>query len=192
MPPRAVEYTRLPIDLENRQNTIAINAQNYTDKLNEISLDIKSQKTYNDSDANLSFLELFSKKNCPQFSEQIKFDLGYFKHGIGLLDKAMEAIRGLVAIEEAYRDAKLEATIQIVGFGLGVVGVVAGGAPYLIEQDAPDRKFYWPLLTNVEIHPFVLVLLISLGAGGAVWFVLMFGVKFKHLLAKIKQQLPPS
>ncbi|MBE9120018.1 hypothetical protein IQ269_04175 [Tychonema sp. LEGE 07199] len=145
MPPRTVEYTRLPIDLENRQNTIAINAQNYQKKLDRISLDIKSQKIYNDSDADLSFVELFSKETCPQFSEQIKFDLGYFKHGTGLLDKTMEAIRGVVAIEEAYRDAKLEATIQIVGFGLGVVGVVASGAPYLIEQDPPDRKFYIPL-----------------------------------------------
>lgn len=103
----------------------------------------------------------------------------------------MEAIRGVVSIEEAYRDAKLEVTIQAVGFGLGVAGVVAGGAPYLIKQDAPDRKFYLPLLSSVEIHPFVLVLLISLGAGGAVWFVFMFGIKIKQLLPKIKQQLPP-
>ncbi|MGB3262923.1 MAG: hypothetical protein WBA89_03110 [Microcoleus sp.] len=192
LPPRAVNYARLLIDLQFRENTIAINAQNYTDKLNEISLDIKSSKKYNDSDADLSFLAAFSTQNCPRFQRQIQADLAYFKHGTGLLDKAMEAIRGVVAIEEAYRDAKLEVTIQAVGFGLGVAGVVAGGAPYLIKQDAPDRKFYWPLLTNVEIHPFVLVLLISLGAGGAVWFVLTFGVKFKHLLAKIKQQLPPS
>ena len=121
MPPRAVEYTRLLIDMENRQNTIAINAKNYQNKLNQISLDIKSIKSYNRRDArkysNLSFLELFSKETCPQFSEQIKFDLGYFRHGTGLLDKAMEAIRGIVAREEADRDAKLEATIQIVGFG---------------------------------------------------------------------------
>ncbi len=94
-----------------------------------------------------------------------------------------------MAIEEAYRDAKLEVTIQAVGFGLGMAGVVAGSAPYLIKQDAPDRKFYLPLLTSVEIHPFVLVLLISLGAGGAVWFTFMFGVKFKNLVSKIKQFL---
>ena len=140
---------------------------------------------------NLKFLELFSQETCPQFQEQIKADLGYFRHSTGLLDKAMEAIRGVVAIEEAYRDAKLEVTIQAVGFGLGVAGVVAGSSPYLIKQDAPDRKFYLPLLTSVEIHPFVLVLLISLGAGGAVWLMFMFGVKFKNLLGKIKKQLPP-
>jgi hypothetical protein len=59
----------------------------------------------------LSFLELFSQETCPQFTEQIKADLGYFKHGTNLLEKAMEAMRGVVAIEEARRDAELEATI---------------------------------------------------------------------------------
>ncbi|MEZ2250758.1 hypothetical protein [Microcoleus sp.] len=191
LPQRAVKYARMLSDLQFCENTIAINAQNYQDKLNQISLDIKACKKYNDSDADLSFLATFGTQNCPQFQRQIQADLGYFQHGSGLLDKAMEAIRGVVSIEEAYRDAKLEVTIQAVGFGLGVAGVVAGGAPYLIKQDAPDRKFYLPLLTNVEIHPFVLVLLISLGAGGAVWFVFMFGIKIKQLLPKIKQQLPP-
>ncbi|XZO03927.1 MAG: hypothetical protein ACM65L_09465 [Microcoleus sp.] len=192
LPQRAVKYARMLSDLQFRENTIAINAQNYQDKLNQISLDIKASKKYNDSDADLSFVATFSTQNCPQFQRQIQADLGYFQHGSGLLNKAMEAIRGVVSIEEAYRDAKLEVTIQAVGFGLGVAGVVAGGAPYLIKQDAPDRKFYLPLLTNVEIHPFVLVLLISLGAGGAVWFVFMFGIKIKQLLPKIKQQqLPP-
>ncbi len=189
LPPRAVNYARLLIDLQFRENTIAINAENYQNKLNEISLDIISSKKYNDRDADLSFLAAFGTQNCPRFQRQIQADLGYFKHGSGLLDKAMEAIRGVVSIEEAYRDAKLEVTIQAVGFGLGVAGVVAGSAPYLIKQDAPTQKFYLPLI-NVEIHPFVLVLLISLGAGGAVWLMFMFGVKFKNLLGKIKHLLP--
>ncbi len=177
------------IDLQFRENTIAINAENYQNKLNEISLDIISSKKYNDRGADLNFLAAFGTQNCPRFQRQIQADLGYFKHGTVLLDKAMEAIRGVVAIEEAYRDAKLEVTIQAVGFGLGVAGVVASGVPYLIKQDAPDRKFYLPLLSSVEIHPFVLVLLISLGAGGAVWLMFMFGVKFKNLLGKLKQLL---
>ena len=73
----------------------------------------------------------------PAVSKQIQADLGYFKHGSGLLEQATEAIRAIVAIEEAYRDAKLEVTIQAVGFGLGAAGVVASSAPYFIKQDAP-------------------------------------------------------
>ncbi|HBK98095.1 MAG TPA: hypothetical protein DD001_12650 [Microcoleaceae bacterium UBA10368] len=186
MPPRAVKYARMLIDLEFRQNTIAINAQNYQDKLNQISLDIKAAKKYNHSDADLSFLAAFSKETCPQFQRQIQADLGYFKHGSGLLEQATEAIRAIVAIEEAYRDAKLEVTIQAVGFGLGAAGVVASSAPYFIKQDAPSQKFYWPLI-KVEIHPFVLVLLISIGAGVAVWGLVLLLANFKNILAKFKR-----
>lgn len=189
MPPRAVNYTRLLIDLEFRQNTIAINAKNYQDKLNQISLDIKSRKNYNGRDADFSFLELFSKETCPQFQAQIQADLRYFKHGIGLLDKAMEAIRGIVAIEESYRDAELEATIQTVGSALGVVGIVASVAPYLIKQNPPDRKFYFPF-TGIEIPSIILVLLISIGAGFGMWLLVWAIGKLKIILPKIKQRLP--
>ncbi|MBD1829942.1 hypothetical protein NDI47_11725 [Microcoleus vaginatus GB1-A2] len=196
MPPRAVKYARMLIDLEFRQNTIAINAQNYQDKLNQISLDIKAAKKYNDSDANLSFLETFSKETCPQFQRQIQADLGYFKHGSGLLDQATEAIRAIVAIEEAYRNAKLEVTIQAVGFGLGVAGVVTGSAPYLIKQDPPNQMVALPFL-KVGINSFALVLLISIGAGFGVWLLVMLGANSKNLLGKFKnllnrnKQLPP-
>jgi len=187
MPPRAVNYARLLMDLEFRQNTIAINAKNYQDKLNQISLDLKSRKKYNESECDLSFLELFSKETSPQFQAQIKADLGYFTHGTGLLDKAMEAIRGVVAIEEAYRDAKLEVTIQAVGFGLGVAGVVAGSSPYLIKQDPPNQVIALPFL-KVGINSFALVLLISIGAGVVVWSLVMLGANSKNLLGKIKRR----
>ncbi|MCC3404770.1 MAG: hypothetical protein JGK17_04105 [Microcoleus sp. PH2017_10_PVI_O_A] len=193
MPPRAVKYARLLIEMEIRQNTIAINAKNYQNKLNQISLDIKARKIYNNRDtknySDLSFLELFSKETCPQFSEQIKADLGYFKYGTVALDKAMEAIRGVVAIAQADRDAKLEATIQTVGSALGLVGIVASVAPYSIKQDPPDRKFYFPL-SNIEIPSFLLVLLISMGAGFGVWMSVWAIAKIKQILPRIKQRLP--
>jgi hypothetical protein len=183
MPPRAVKYARLLIDLQFRENTIAINTQNYQDKLNQISLDIKSSKKYNDRDTDLSFLSVFSQQNCPQFQRQIQADLGYFKHGSRLLEQSTEAIRAIVAIEAAYRDAKLEVTIQAVGFGLGMAGVVAGSAPYLIKQEPQIQKFYWPLI-RVEIHPFVLVFLMSIGSGAAVLGLVLLKANFKNILAK--------
>ncbi|MEG4585325.1 hypothetical protein QUA54_08915 [Microcoleus sp. MOSTC5] len=196
MPPRAVKYARMLIDVEFRQNTIAINAQNYQDKLNQISLDLKARNKYSDGDINLSFLETFSKETCPQFQRQIQADLGYFKHGSRLLDQATEAIRAIVAIEEAYRDAKLEVTIQAVGFGLGVAGVVAGSSPYLIKQDPPNQMVALPLL-KVGINSFAFVLLISISAGFGVWLLVMLGANCKNLLGKFKnlltrnKQLPP-
>jgi H+/Cl- antiporter ClcA len=101
----------------------------------------------------------------------------------------MEAIRGVVAIEEARRDAELQATIQVVGSALGFVGIVASVAPYLIKQDPPDRKFYFPL-SNIEIPSFILVLLISVGAGLGVWMLVWAIAQLKKILPKIKQRLP--
>ena len=197
MPPRAVKYARLLSDLQMRENTIAINAQNYQNKLNQISLDITSSKKYNDRDADLSFLAAFGTQNCPQFQRQIQADLGYFKHGSGLLAQATEAIRAIVAIEEAYRDAKLEVTIQAVGFGLGVAGVVAGSSPYLIKQDPPNQVITLPFV-KVGINSFALVLLMSIGAGVVVWGVVLLAAnrnnllgKFKNLLGRNKQLPPP-
>lgn len=192
MPPRAVKYARMLIDLEFRQNTIAINAKNYQDKLNQISFDLKARNKYNDSDCDLSFLELFSKETSPQFQEQIKADLGYFTHGSGLLDQATEAIRAIVAIEEAYRNAKLEVTIQAVGFGLGVAGLVAGSSPYLIKQDPPNQivALHLPFL-KVGINSFAFVLLISIGAGALVWGGVVLLAKCKNLLSRNKQFPPP-
>jgi hypothetical protein len=198
MPLRAVKNARMLSDLQVRENTIALHAQNYQDKLNQISLDIKAAKKYNDSDTDLSFLAAFSKETCPQFQRQIQADLGYFKHGPGLLDQATEAIRAIVAIEEAYRDAKLEVTIQAVGFGLGVAGVVAGSSPYLIKQDPPNQVVALPLpFLKVGINSFAFVLLISIGAGFGVSLLVMWSPKFKNLLGKFKnlltrnKQLPP-
>jgi hypothetical protein len=192
MPLRAVKYARLLSDLQVRENTIAINAQNYQNKLNEISLDIKAAKKYNHSDADLSFLAAFSKETCPQFQRQIQADLGYFTHRSGLLDQATEAIRAIVAIEEAYRNAKLEVTIQAVGFGLGVAGLVAGSSPYLIKQDPPNQivALHLPFL-KVGINSFAFVLLISIGAGALVWGGVVLRAKCKNLLSRNKQFPPP-
>jgi hypothetical protein len=96
MPLRAVKYAGMLNYLQERENTIAINAQNYQNKLNEISLDIKAAKKYNNSDADLSFLETFSKETCPQFHRQIQADLGYCTHGSGLLDQATEAVAAAI------------------------------------------------------------------------------------------------
>ncbi|MDP8933685.1 MAG: hypothetical protein M3N42_05970, partial [Cyanobacteriota bacterium] len=197
MPPRAVKYAGMLNYLQERENTIAINAQNYQNTLNKISLDIIAAKKYNDSDADLSFLAAFSKETCPQFQRQIQADLGYFTHRSGLLDQATEAIRAIVAIEEAYRNAKLEVTIQAVGFGLGVAGVVAGSAPYLIKQEPSNQVVALPFLKG-GINSFALVLLISIGAGVVVWGVVMLSANSKNLLGKFKnllgknKQLPPQ
>ncbi len=107
------------------------------------------------------------EKSCPLFKEQINADLGYFRHASGLLDRAIDSIRGIVEIEQAQsdrakqeidknRDAKLQNTIQSVGIGLGVstgiAGIFAQTFPLIIEKNGhyPARNILFSLHKNLH------------------------------------------
>ncbi|MFK0735585.1 MAG: hypothetical protein ACIWVG_31380, partial [Gloeotrichia echinulata HAB0833] len=119
LPQLALTYTRLLRNLEEYQNTIAINANNYAERLEQIRGIIPNGE-------DISFLENFSQRNCPFFQQQISADLGYFRHGSALLGQAIDTIRGIVEIEQTERDRSLENTIQILGIGFGGGAIISG------------------------------------------------------------------
>ncbi|MFM9268353.1 hypothetical protein [Tychonema sp. BBK16] len=49
-----------------------------------------------------------SSCTCPYFQEQIKGDLGYFKHGTDLIKIAVDLVRGIVEIEQPECDRASE------------------------------------------------------------------------------------
>ncbi|MCG6136906.1 MAG: hypothetical protein MET45_20090 [Nostoc sp. LLA-1] len=126
LPQLALEYTRLLRNLEEYQNTIAINTYNYNERLQHIRDTV---------DHNIGFLEIFSQKNSPYFQQQITADLGYFRHGSELLDKVIDTIRGIVEIEQAKRDRSLENTIQRLGIGFGGGAIVSGILTQYIDEN---------------------------------------------------------
>lgn len=93
LPKTALEYSIWLRYLEEYQLTITINSRNYIEKLQQIENQMLNEK--------LTFLETFSSKNCPYFIQQIQAYLGYSGNGLGLVDKAIASIRGLVEIEQA-------------------------------------------------------------------------------------------
>jgi hypothetical protein len=156
-------YVELIRDFDNYRLPLKINIQNYKREIKLI------QKKYPQED--LSFLENFSDENAHIFEEQIQADLDYFAKGSDLLEKALDAIRGRVEIEQAEGDRNLQNTIQAVGTGIGVgvggAGIVAAGYP-LIEKpwDFPSPQH--PLLPP---HPFIIAVVLScLSGGGLGWF----------------------
>ncbi|MFB2770907.1 hypothetical protein ACE1AT_16680 [Pelatocladus sp. BLCC-F211] len=153
----AVKYTRLLRNLEDYQNTIAINSENYHDRLQQISS--KTQQ------ADLSFLETFYHKISALFQKQINFDLGYFKHGTGLLEQVISSIRGIVEIEQAKRDRSLEQTIQIIGVALGGGVIVSGVVTQHID------KPFAPISVKNPPHPMILSLFWSFVAIAFLWWV---------------------
>lgn len=146
LPQSLLTYTRLLRNIEEYQNTIAINTYNYAERLQQIH-DITGES--------IKFLEIFSQRNCLFFQQQINADLGYFRHGSELLSKAIDSIRGIVEIEQAERDRSLENTIQVVGIAFGGGAIVSGVVTQHIDKPFTEINFKYP------IHPLVLSLLWS-------------------------------
>ena len=192
---RALEY------LEDFNNTINIHVYNYQERLLQIS--DKLQLLTDD----LTTFKFFIDRNCRYFQEQIKGDLGYFKHGTDLIKIAVELVGGIVDIEQAEcdraselrgknRDRNLQITIAVVGVGIGVAGVVSSSYTLAVDKrwdfPSPQHPLLWP-------HPFFMAIIISCLCGG-----IFGGVAFltaRKLLIKpssveaispTPQSLPPS
>lgn len=79
-----MNYERALECLEDFNNTINIHVYNYQEKLLQIGK--KSQLLTDD----LTTFKFFIDRTCRYFQEQIKGDLGYFKHGTDLIKIAVE------------------------------------------------------------------------------------------------------
>jgi hypothetical protein len=182
LPQKSLEYASLLRFLEDYQNTIAINAANYQDRLEQIHSLCP--------DTDLTILEQFSQVNSPLFEKQISSDLGYFRHGSGLVDKAIASIRGIVEIEQARltrqqadiaetalsqrqaAEKDLQNAITAIGTGIAAGSFVASSSGLITAPWA------MPFANNASPypHPFLISLVIStliaLGAWRWVkWFV---------------------
>jgi len=131
----ALAYTQGLTKLEDYDNTIAINLNNYNEKLEQIRVKVGVDKE------ELSILNHFRRKTAPYMRSQIAGDLGYFKHGTNLIESAIASIRGIVEIEQARSDRAwqeeenksdrdLQTRVTIIGVGVGVSGLVATAYPY--------------------------------------------------------------
>ncbi|MGB8691795.1 MAG: hypothetical protein WCD53_31335 [Microcoleus sp.] len=178
---KAVTYTRLLRKLEDYDNTIVLNLNNYIDILQTICdiLEIDKEE--------LSILNNFSRKTAPYMRSQIAGDLGYFRHGTNLIDQAIASIRGIVEIEQARsdrtnqialrsseiaeknRDDRLESTVQAIGVGLAAGGIAASSGTDKVFQTVQNHQI--PVL--MQWHPFLfsfaLSFAIALFAAGITW-----------------------
>ncbi|WP_293127426.1 hypothetical protein [Microcoleus sp. bin38.metabat.b11b12b14.051] len=166
---KALSYTQLLRKIEDFDNCIAINLNNYTDILQKICDILGNDKE------ELSILSHFSRKTAPFFRSQIAADLGYFRHGTHLIDQAIASIRGIVEIEQAKndrtnqielrkselgekdRDDRLESTVQAIGVGLAAGGIAASsGTDKLFET---VQNHHVPIV--MHLHPFAFSFFLS-------------------------------
>ncbi|MEZ2303666.1 MAG: hypothetical protein ACBR13_18035 [Microcoleus sp.] len=147
----SLNYERALECLEDFNNTINIHVYNYQEKLLQIG--DKSELLTDD----LTTFKFFIDRSCRYFQEQIKGDLGYFKHGTDLIKIAVELVGGIVDIEQAECDRSLERKIEILGAGLGAGGIVVSAVSAYVETPIVFRIPQ----TGDRIHPAITSLLWS-------------------------------
>jgi hypothetical protein len=189
----ALEYSQLLRNLEYSRTTVEINGDNYEEKLKILDGELKEQ--YDIGGGELEYLERFSQLDCRKFKEQLQAYLNYLGHGSDLLDKAISSIRGIVEIDEAdrqreqeerekQRETRLQNTIQSLGAGIGVAGIIASSYQF-IEQ----KSWQWPPSLSLPPHPFFGSVGLSFACGLLTWW----GTKTLLKKATEKQQsLPPQ
>ena len=179
---KGITYTRLLRKLEDYDNTIALNLNNYTNILQAICdiLGIDKEKLF--------ILNHFSIKTAPFFRSQIAADLGYFRHGTHLIEQAIASIRGIVEIEQAKndrtnqielrksekgerdRDDRLESKVQAIGVGLAAGGIAASSGTDKLFETVQNHQI--PIV--MHLHPFAFSFSLSFAiaaiAAGITWW----------------------
>lgn len=169
--------------LEIQSSTLEVNLHNYQEYLNHI----KSYITTNNikfGDTDLNFLEDFSNLVQHKYQIQTKKDYESLFPGIAILENLLNTIRGIVEIEQAERDRRIEIqntnfqnAVAVVGVGVGTASVIVSAVSPFVEsmtqlpsKDANNR----PLPANAWLN-FGIVFIISIFIGALLgWFTLVW------------------
>ncbi len=152
IPPQMFKYAPYLRDIEDYKTAIATNAKNYEywlGKIRESSLE----------DDDLEFLENFLSQTCQRFQDQIQVYISYLTPGQQLFEQMLGTIRGIVEIEQAESDRRLERTVQVIGTGLAVGAIVASSSPNSLREEP-----ILPPLASYTLHPFFFSILESFSA----------------------------
>lgn len=141
--------------LEEQENTIKTNLNNYNKRLETIA-----ERMGNDKNE-LKFMASFSEFAEEKYVTQVKADNRSLSAGLRLLENAIETVEGIIEIERAKGDRTLNFTIGTVGVGIGSSGVAASIYASQINSPASPQN---PMSASQ-----VLILSLLLGiAGGLV------------------------
>lgn len=112
-------YAEYLSDLEEQENTIKTNVENYNRRLEIIGKDMGSDAQ------GFKFMAKFSDFAQEKYIWQVKADNKSLSPGLRLLENAIETIEGIIEIERAKSDRALNVTIAAAGVGIATSGVAA-------------------------------------------------------------------
>ncbi|MDJ0532597.1 MAG: hypothetical protein QNJ70_08890 [Xenococcaceae cyanobacterium MO_207.B15] len=150
MPQKSLDYARCLQDLQAHHTAITTNISNYKTCLEQITTIGKDSP---------KFWQDFLNRADKQWQQQIQTCLYYLTPGQNLFDQMIETIRGIVEVEQAEHDRRLERTVQVVGTGLAVGAIVASSSPNSLRDSPPLPPF-----AASTLHPFFFSFLVSFSA----------------------------
>lgn len=155
----SLEYAHRLRDIEVNQNRIVVKNRYYIEKLREINSIFPQEE--------ISFLENFSENTSRYFQEQVAMELDYFRHGFGLIDKAIASIRGQVAIDlaeaERRRARKEQRNNLAIVSGFSTASFVASAW----QIEGKGKRFAEILQSN----PFAVSISLGFIVGTLVWLI---------------------
>ncbi len=122
--------------IEFQQNTIDVNLYNYEKRLDYINT--KADKI---GDTDLYLLKRFSTIAAQKYQEQLKKDHAILSSHLKVREKFIDTIRGIVEIEQAESDRRIETQntnfqngVAVVGVGVGTASIVASVVSPFVES----------------------------------------------------------
>jgi chromosome segregation ATPase len=157
-------YASNIIALEQQENTIKTNLQDYNIRLKTIGKDME-----NDAEA-FKFMANFSDFAKEKYVGQMEADNQSLSGSLRLLENAIQTIEGMIEIERAKSDRTLNVTIGTVGVGIGISGVYASTYASQIKSPASPQKsmdvnavFWWSICWGIVASAIVFALIKIIG-----------------------------
>ncbi|MGB5963549.1 MAG: hypothetical protein WBG73_23125, partial [Coleofasciculaceae cyanobacterium] len=154
------DYTTELSALENQNQTIQVNLENYKYRLDNI------EKKYAPSE--VAFLKIFSESEfyATKYQRQIAADHANLTPGLTVLQNLNSTIQGIIDLEQTKSDRTLNTTIALGGIGLATSQVAS--AVILIQEvpkPNPDDSFL-----TLFTYQFI-VFFLSLGIGAIATYI---------------------
>lgn len=155
IPPQSFAFDCYLRSLSDHYFTVENNAKNYIYNLEELKRRSSDYENLSNSE-DLNVFQDFYIRIDRTYLPQIQSYINYLAPGKELYSKMLESIRGLVEIEEAERDRRLEDTLQKISLALGFGGLVASSSPSAL-QEKPFTLFsqQQPYAAISQLHPFI-------------------------------------
>lgn len=134
--------------LHSQLRTITINLANYRQRLKEFS------KV--DPNCELTTLAEFSKLAATKYERQVRTDYESLSPGMILLENLMKTIEGIVEINQAKREDRLERAIAAASIGVGTASAAASSIANYWEGILTEIASFVPSRNKTEaptIHP---------------------------------------